>query len=204
MDENCLRFLLDESSSKQLVSRLKALKLPRGAVRRTTLRNIYLDTPDHALKKAEIALRLRRNGRRWLQVAEGARGRTDDTPGAADREIPAPGGRARLDAIPDPGLRAEVLQRVNGTAVEPFGESVIQRSTTEVSLGNGTRVELAIDVGQIRAASRSAELHEAEIAVIEGDSGGMFDLARALFPEGGLAFSQLPICSPKRDGSTRR
>ena len=73
MDENGLRFLLDESSSKRRVSRLKALKLPRGAARRTTLRNIYLDTPDHALNKAEIALRLRREGRRWLQVAEGER-----------------------------------------------------------------------------------------------------------------------------------
>ncbi len=193
MDENGLRFLLDESSSKQLVSRLKALKLPRGAARRTTLRNIYLDTPDHALNKAEIALRLRREGRRWLQVAEGRGSRTDAAPGAADQEVPAPGGRARLDAIPDPGLRDEVLQRVNGTAVVPFGESVIQRSTTEVSLGDGTRVALAIDVGRIRAEGRSAELREAEIALVEGDSGGIFDLARVLFPEGGLAFSQLPL-----------
>ena len=171
MDDNGLRFLLDESSSKQLVSRLKALKLPRGAARRTTLRNIYLDTPDHALNKAEIALRLRREGRRWLQVAEGRGSRTDAAPGAADQEVPAPGGRARLDAIPDPGLRDEVLQRVNGTAVVPFGNRVIQRSTTEVSLGDGTRVALAIDVGRIRAEGRSAELREAEIALIEGDFG---------------------------------
>src|SRR5262245_32113679 len=70
MSEIELKFLLDEASAKVLLSRLKALKLATRPPTRKTLRSIYLDTPDHALRKAEIALRLRRDGRRWVQTVK--------------------------------------------------------------------------------------------------------------------------------------
>ncbi|WP_287227507.1 CYTH domain-containing protein [Mesorhizobium sp.] len=66
MSEIELKFLLDELTSSQLGTRAKALKLVTGRPKTRTLRSIYLDTPDHALKKAGIALRLRRDGRRWI------------------------------------------------------------------------------------------------------------------------------------------
>ena len=38
---------------------------------------------------------------------------------------------------------------------------------------------------------RSAELREAEIELLEGSPGGLFDIAHMLFPDGGLRFSRL-------------
>ena len=67
MREIELKFLLDEASSRALLARVKALKLASGAPKTKTLRSIYLDTPEHALKRG-IALRLRRDGRRWIQT----------------------------------------------------------------------------------------------------------------------------------------
>ena len=46
MSEVELKFLLDETSARELLARLKALKLASGAPKRRTLRSIYLDTPD--------------------------------------------------------------------------------------------------------------------------------------------------------------
>ena len=57
-----LKFLLDETSSKALLARLKALKMV--AARRVTLRSVYMDTSEDVLKKAGIAPRIRRDGRR--------------------------------------------------------------------------------------------------------------------------------------------
>ncbi|MGZ9409865.1 MAG: CYTH domain-containing protein [Methylocystis sp.] len=67
MSEIELKLLLDKKMSSEIWARLKASNLAHGAPVTRTLRSIYLDTPDHALNKAGIALRLRRDGRRWIQ-----------------------------------------------------------------------------------------------------------------------------------------
>ena len=59
-----------------------------------TLRSIYLDTPEHALKQAGIALRLRRDGRRWIQTVKTARQLHGGLSQAGELESPAPGGRS--------------------------------------------------------------------------------------------------------------
>ena len=191
MSEIELKFLLDETSSRELLSRLKVSKLAGGAPKRGTLRSIYLDTPEHALKKAGIALRLRRDGRRWTQTVKTKGQIHGGLSQVGEVECPAPGGRVRLQAIPDLSIREEVLRQVNGAQLLPVCETVIKRAASELSLEDGTRAELAIDVGEIRAEGRSAELREAEIELLEGSPTGLFDIAHKLFPEGGLQFSRL-------------
>ena len=156
-----------------------------------TLRSIYLDTPEHALKKAGIALRLRRDGRRWIQTVKTKAELHGGLSQVGEVENPAPGGRLCLEAIPDAEVREEVIHRVDGAPLQPVCETVIRRSASELSLADGTRAELAIDVGEVRARERSAELREVEIELLEGNPGGLFDIAHVLFPDGGLRFSRL-------------
>ena len=171
---------------------MKTLKLATAArPKRKTLRSIYLDTPEHALKKAGIALRLRRDGRRWIQTVKTKGEIHGGLSQVGEVENPAPGGRVRLEAIADVSVREEILRHVNGAPLLPVCETIIKRSASELSLEDGTRAELAIDVGEIRAEGRSAELHEAEIELLEGSPTGLFDIAHKLFPEGGLQFSRL-------------
>lgn len=191
MSEIELKFILDELTSRELWARVKASKLAYGGPKTRTLRSIYLDTPEHALKKAGIALRLRRDGRRWVQTVKTKAGLHGGLSQVGEVENPAPGGRLCLDKIPDAAVRDEVVQRVNGLPLEPVCETVIKRSASELSLADGTRAELAVDVGEVRAGERSAELREVEIELIDGRPGGLFDIARALFNDGGLRFSTL-------------
>ncbi|UVC18282.1 CYTH and CHAD domain-containing protein [Mesorhizobium onobrychidis] len=191
MSEIELKFLLDELTSSELWGRAKALKLASGSPKTRTLRSIYLDTPEHALKKAGIALRLRRDGRRWIQTVKTRAELHGGLSQVGEVENPAPGGRLCLEAIPDAAVREEVVRRVSGAPLQPVCETVIRRSASELSLEDGTRAELAIDIGEIHAGGRSAELRELEIELIEGSLGGLFDIAHLLFPEGGLRFSRL-------------
>jgi triphosphatase len=80
---------------------------------------------------------------------------------------------------------------VNGSPLRPVCETVIKRAASELSLEDGTRAELAVDIGEIRAKGLSARLSEAEIELIEGRASGLFDIAQTLFPDGGLRFSRL-------------
>jgi triphosphatase len=191
MGEIELKFLLDEGGAKQLRARVKASKLASGNTRTRTLRSVYWDTPEHALKRAGIALRLRRDGRRWVQTVKAEAELHGGLSIVGEQECPAPGGRLRVEAIPEPLMRDRVIECINGAELLPVCETLIRRTASQLSLENGTRAELAIDVGQIHADGRSAQLREAEIELVEGRAGALFDIARTLFPDGGLQFSRL-------------
>jgi inorganic triphosphatase YgiF len=186
-----LKFVIDEPTAKQLWMRARKLRLTSGGCTKRTLRSVYLDTPEHALKGAGISLRLRRDGRRWIQTVKKGAAPQGGLSQVEELETPAPGGRPRLQAIPDQVVRDEVVRRVNGSPLQTVCETVIQRTAGGLSLGDGTRAELAIDEGEIRANGRAAPWREAEIEFIEGRPGGLYDVAQALFPEGGLTFSRL-------------
>ena len=191
MSEIELKFLLDEPTARRLWTRVRASQLSSAAPVTKLLRSVYLDTPEHALRRAGIALRLRRDGRRWIQTVKTGRAIHGGLSQATELESPAPGGRVNLDAIPDEAVRDDLVECINGAELQPVCETLIKRTSGEVVLQDGTRVELAVDVGEIRADGRSAELREAEIELVEGSPAKLFDIARALFPDGGLSFSRL-------------
>lgn len=191
MSETELKFLLDEAMSGAIWTRVKTLKLGTGRATTKTLRSIYLDTPEHGLHAAGISLRLRRDGRKWLQTVKLGRQLHGGLSQANEVENLAPGGRLSIEAIPDEAARYEVLRHVDGQPLSPVCETVIKRSSRELCLANGTRAELAVDIGEIRAEGRAAELREVEIELLEGSPTGLFDIAQALFPDGGIRFSRL-------------
>ena len=177
MGEIELKFLLDDLTSSELRARVKALKLANGRPKTKTLRSIYLDTADHALKKAGIALRLRRDGRRWIQTVKTKPELHGGLSQVSEVENPAPGGRLCLEAIPDAAVREEIVRRVNGAPLQTVCETVIRRSASELcprgrhARGTGDRYRRNPRRG------RSAELREVEIELIEGSLGGLFDIA---------------------------
>ena len=191
MAEIQLKLAIDEPTMGRVWERARKLRLTKGSRTRRKVRSIYLDTPEHALKSAGIVLRLRRDGRRWIQSVETNATVHCGLSQTDELETPAPGGRPRLMAIPQPAVREEIVRHVNGSTLQTVFETVITRTAREVSLGDGTRAELSVDEGEIHANGRSAQWREAEIELIEGRPSGLFDIAQALFPDGGLRFSRL-------------
>jgi inorganic triphosphatase YgiF len=191
MSEIELKFLVDERTTRAMRARIRDLALESTAPRTRTLRSVYYDTDGHALKAAGIGLRLRRLGRRWVQTVKARRRLHGGLLRVEEVECPAPGGRLDLAAIPEPAIRAEVLRLVDGRALHPVCETVIRRTTSELGLSDGTRAELALDVGEIVANANAAPFREAEVELIEGNVSALYDLARDLFPKGGFRFSHL-------------
>lgn len=66
----------------------------------------------------------------------------------------------------------------------------MRRTTQHLRLG-AARVELAFDVGTITGGDATAPWSEIELELIEGPAAALFDVARTLFPDGGLRFSRL-------------
>lgn len=160
------------------------------------LRARYLDTPDHRLARARAALRLRDEGAHWVQTfkAEG-----DNPMQRLEHEVVLPGG----ELPPDPDLArhantpaAEALARALGMALllgdgQDQGlavhfETDIQRLSRVVRLPGGGRVELAFDVGVIRAGGREWPVCELEFELVQGVPADLLALARRWVDRHGL------------------
>jgi triphosphatase len=186
-----LKFAIEEPEIRQLWGRARKLRLTTGGRRTRRLTSIYLDTPEHALKSAGISLRLRRDGRQWVQAVKTADALHGTPTQGHGLEAPAPGGRPQLQAVPDQAVRDEIARQVNGSPLQTVCETVITRTVGELALGDGTRAALAVDDAEIRANERSSPWREAKIELIEGRPSGLFDMAQALFADRGLTFSRL-------------
>lgn len=165
------------------------------ATTRVRLRALYIDTPDRALARHGIALRLRQENGQWVQTAK-ARGRgpverlEHNVPlDAVGDDVPTPDA-ARHDDTP----LAKPLRQALGAATDPrwaiVFETDVERVLREVRYGESL-LELALDQGSIRAADRQATVRELEIELKEGDAADAVSLARGWVARHGLWLSAI-------------
>lgn len=173
MQEIELKFQVGAAHS-QALQRAVATK----TAQRVSLRATYFDTADGRLARAGLALRVRKQGRRWVQTLKGGGDglwqRLEHevpitlTPGAAVQADPAlhdgtPAGDALRDALGD-----GVLQPLYGTEV-----TRIQR----LLRASGCVVELAFDRGAIVAGSQRWALCELEFELKSGTPAALAGVA---------------------------
>ena len=165
----------------------------RGRARRTRVVSTYYDTEDRALAAAGIVLRLRRDGRRWVQTVKGPAAATKGGGVAARTEFEWPVAGGRLDPLrfaTTPFRRA--LGRAEQSGLVAHFTTDVARTTIPLAFPDSTMALLCIDVGQVRTADAGpvvrAPIHEIEIELEAGDVAQLFDLAHALAADVPLAF----------------
>ena len=143
------------------------------------LSTVYFDTPDQALAKRGIALRIRSIGRRRIQTlklpAEGPGGLQ------VQREIETPvsGDRPELDLIADLRLRRLFADGGIAEGLAPLFVTEFERTAWPLRF-DGSQIELAFDRGEIRGGSARHALSEIELELKEGRPEHLFELALAL------------------------
>lgn len=153
----------------------KRMARRRGAPAEQDLVTMYFDTPDFVLSAAGVALRVRRSGRRWVQTlkTEGARA------GGLSRRVEFEMGvkRGALDwSHFSPGALAYVPEVLRGT-LAPVFETHFHRTVWRVKGRGGAQIEVALDVGEVRAGGRHEPLCEIELELKAGHADALFALA---------------------------
>lgn len=154
------------------------------------LQAAYFDTPDRALAKAGLALRLRREGQRWVQTLKGAGA---DGITRLEHNVPRP---ARTAAPPDvdAALHAgtpvgdrlfDVLRAAPDATLACLYRTDIRRLTRRVRTRLGT-LELAFDQGAILAGDRQLPVLELEIELVGGAPAAVLATARRWIARHGL------------------
>ena len=161
----------------------------RAGAARTRLQAAYVDTPDRALANAGMALRLRREGRHWVQTLKG---RTPDAMIRHEHNV----SRGSSTAMPEIDASLHAGTRIGDAllalvAAQPAGALSVRFSTdilrrTRTMRMPGGQVELAFDVGRIRAAGRAIDIVELEIESTGGSPQAVLAAARRWVPRHGL------------------
>lgn len=194
MDEIELKFAVPAQARAALEAALK-----RGRVRTERMRAVYYDTQDDALARHAVSIRLRQEGKRWMQTAK------TSTPNSlcrsehnvlvvgqgADQPVldlalhdAQPVGRALRLALTDGGYPV-----ANMALTERFRTDVRRLSRT-VRI-RGSKVELSFDVGNILAGNRAAVVREFELELKVGSMADLIELAKRWAARHGLSLSTL-------------
>jgi inorganic triphosphatase YgiF len=142
----------------------------------------YFDTGGFDLWKHGFALRVRSDGERHVQTLKGGGSavaglhRRTELEAEIPSETPDQGlfGKQLREALPDLAHRLDGQQ----LATEPVFVNRTKRTTWMLALPDGTHVECALDVGELRHGERTTQVRELELEVKDGDPACLYELAR--------------------------
>jgi inorganic triphosphatase YgiF len=161
----------------QDLRKLKSVRaLHQGAPKEENLVSVYFDTPKHKLAGNGVSLRVRHNGKKRLQTikAEGLGG--SFRRGEWQHEIKADTPNLqKAHGTPLAPLLSKKLKR----KLKPIFKTRVHRISIPIRK-NRSRIEVALDSGQICAGRQSAPISELELELKRGRADDVFKLARKL------------------------
>jgi triphosphatase len=149
-----------------------------AASTRVALKARYFDTAERSLTRAALALRVRKEGRRWVQTLKGA---GDGVWQRLEHEVVlnVPAGTVPLadPALHDGTAAGEALHQALGDGVlwPTYGTEITR--TRRLLRGRGCLVELALDRGALTAGDRRWPVCELEFELKGGAADAMAALA---------------------------
>ena len=166
------------------ILRYKGLKsLRKGRRAKRHLVSTYFDTPRHALRKSEIALRVRDNGSGRQQTIKAPFRGPAGLQNFREWTVAVNGDCPNLRAVDDPELARRLARRRYEKRLGPVFTTDFEREAVRIRTG-GAEFELAVDQGVIRAETPGGRVEEpiceAEFELLSGDPARMFDVALKL------------------------
>jgi triphosphatase len=146
----------------------------RGVVRR--LDTVYYDTPDRAFSRQRSALRVRRNGTRYVQTLKLAG--ADQSPFVRQKwETPVDTPTPDLTRLP-----TEISATLGDLAEDGLAAVFTTRFRRHVQrlAFDGAEVEIAFDEGTVEAGEQRQPLIEIELELKFGDSSALYDVGMQL------------------------
>ncbi|WP_426395204.1 CYTH domain-containing protein [Ralstonia sp. R-29] len=143
-----LKLAVSAGTHDVLVGWLDANAQPGGSVE---LANVYYDTPDQALARQRAALRVRRQGKQWLQTLKtaGEAGAKGGLSARHEWEVPLNDDMLSVDAFAaHHAAEAADYVRPHAAELAPLFRTDFTRSLWHV-VADGGEIEIALDAGAI-------------------------------------------------------
>ena len=175
-----LKFEVDAATAGKLEQVLIVRPGAKGPPRPKSLVSSYYDTPDCALMKAGLGLRIREvEGRRIQTLKSEPKGLSARGEWETELDGPNDGQAQTLDFEALQDTPAEALLYKIKDALRPVFATRVERTVYAVRQGR-SKIEAAIDRGRVEAGDRALELCELELELKSGPQQGLYALAKRL------------------------
>lgn len=178
--ETELKLRLPASRTQQFWKAAPISTLLGGRPSRLHLFSAYYDTPHLDLRKRGVALRLRRQGKRWVQTLKTQANAVGALQQRGELEVHVADGVLDLDWLKRSGLEEFSDKEFPTSTLGIVFTTEFDRNVAIVELAAGTSVEVCVDQGTINAGRKREPICEIELELKQGDVAPLFDLAREL------------------------
>ena len=176
-----LKFELTAADARKFVRAPEIKALQTTKTRSKPLMATYYDTPDQALANKGVALRVRKEGRAFVQCLKAdAPGKS--TTGFARHEWEWRVLSQELD-LDDLMKEKEVKAHLKGIDLKSLGpiySTDIRRQSRELTMPGGSKILCELDQGKVMAAGRETQLYELELELVSGSDRELLELARII------------------------
>src|SRR5437762_5594481 len=182
-----IKLRLPRKAAADVIRHPSVTKLKAGRARRRRLVSTYFDTPNLRLAKSGVGLRIRRDGRQWIQTVKGPPEAESGGGLAARPEYEwAIGRSSKMPSIDTTRLATtpwrRILLKAARRGLAPVFVTDFTRTEIPLTLAESTTAILAVDVGAIRTvnSARRMDLCEIELELGSGHVERLFELALTL------------------------
>lgn len=178
-----LKFYVHPDSVDTLRSHLHTLTAEHVAA--TQLLNIYYETPDNWLRRHDMGLRIRGYDDKYemtMKIAGRVVGGLHQRP---EYNISLEKPELELSQFPQEVWPEGHLPEDLAGRVQPLFSTHFDREKWLVTLGE-SRIEIALDLGEVKAGEHAEPICEMELELLSGDPADILKLARQLVTQSGL------------------
>ena len=171
-----LKLEFDPADAARLASH-RALDAGLAPPEDQDLVSIYFDTPDGALHRLGVYLRVRDKGGRYVQTVKTAKSKTELLE-RLEWERDVPSRRLDLDGLEGTALGPLLTPELRAS-LQPVFETRIKRHICRIEQ-DGSEIEVAIDRGEIATRTQTRPISELELELKRGEKKALFRLAHIL------------------------
>lgn len=142
--------------------------------------SIYYDTPDLQLLDAGVSLRVRRMSGGWFQAVKGKGVALAGLHQRMEWEDAIATGHPDFSKLTDPALTGIFDNKPLRAALAPIFLTEVKRTEWQLSMPDGSHIEMALDMGKLEAHGKSEPINEVELELKHGHPARLFELALEL------------------------
>ncbi|MCP5368191.1 MAG: CYTH and CHAD domain-containing protein [Hyphomicrobiales bacterium] len=173
-----LKFDLEPQHARRLGAAPWLKAIQQGPTRTRKLHACYFDTPDLELKGRGISLRVRKEGRGYVQCVKVRGSDLETSVTRREWEVAVPTRAVDPEAIRnDPELNA-LIPAATVDRLQLVFETDMRRTSRRLVTEDGSEVAADLDSGEIRTRERVRPVYELELELKSGRLESLFDLAR--------------------------
>lgn len=176
------------------LNKIKALELPgisqQSPWNTKRLTNVYYDNSEFKLRELGVGMRIRQIDDQLIQCVKSSGKAIGGLHQRNEDEIVIETNQLDITKIQEPYLQILVEEAIeDGGELTPCFETNFDRTSCLLTFSDSTKIEVALDIGDIVCGDSKLAICEVELELIEGSADYIFAIGRYLVKEMGLTLS---------------